>query len=351
VNFSFDEQQREFAATMRRALDDRAPLARWLHPMDDDPAWLLVATELQAVAPDLAEDDGGLGLSAVELAITAEELGRIVAPAAFVAGVFAQGLLVAGGDATHDALCESAAGRRLLLGADPSGDWAVLHLEADGRLSGTFLAPIGARTADLLVAVAVRPDGSRALVAGSLSGAIVQPLASIDPTAGSARVVFDDHPVSTYEVADVDGAIASARRRARLAVAAQALGGARACLALTAQYATQREQFGVPIGSFQAVKHRLADLFVETELAASAVYLAACEIEADAAEAATDTAYEVATATYRRAAGDCVQLHGGIGFTWEHVAHLHLERASLLAVLAPGRTRAERYELPASVDA
>ena len=73
------------------------------------------------------------------------------------------------------------------------------------------------------------------------------------------------------------------------------------------------------------MKHRLADLFVETELAASAVYLAACESEPNAAEVATDTAYDVATATYRRAAGDCIQLHGGIGFTWEHVAHLHLE--------------------------
>ena len=201
------------------------------------------------------------------------------------------------------------------------------------------------------MAVAVRPDGSRGLAVGSLSGATVQPLAGIDPTAGSARVVLDHQPVSTFEVANLDAAIVSARRRARLAVAAQALGGARACLALTTQYATQREQFGVPIGSFQAVKHRLADLFVETELAASAVYLAACETEADAAEAATDTAYEVATATYRRASGDCIQLHGGIGFTWEHVAHLHLERASLLAALAPGPTRAERYELLEAVDA
>ncbi len=344
MNFSFDDQQREFSATLRRALEEQAPLARWLQPMDDDPAWRLITSELQASAPDLAQQAGGLDLSPVELAITAEELGRVVAPAAFVAGAFAQGLLVAAGDAAHDALRESAEGRRLLLGADPAGDWTDLQLNAGGRLSGSFLAPIGARDADVIVAVATRADGGRALAFGSLTGALVDPLEGIDPTAGSARVVLDDHPVSVHEIADLGPAISSARRRARLTVAAQALGGARACLALTAQYATQREQFGAAIGSFQAVKHRLADLFVETELAASAVYLAACESEPNAAEVATDTAYDVATATYRRAAGDCIQLHGGIGFTWEHVAHLHLERSSLLAVLAPGSSPAERYD-------
>ena len=351
MNFSFDDQQREFSATLRRALDKQAPLGRWLQPMADDPAWPLIATELQAAAPDLPDDVGGLGLSAVELAITAEELGRVVAPVAFVAGVFAQGLLAAGGDDTKNELLASAEGRRLLLGADPAGDWADLDLEADGRLSGSFLAPVGARTAEVIIAVANASDGGRALAVGSMAGATVKPLDGIDPTAGSARVVLDHLPVAVHEVADVDATIASARRRARLTIAAQALGGARACLSLTAQYATQREQFGAAIGSFQAVKHRLADLFVETELAASAVYLAACETDPEVADLAIDTAYEVATATYRRAAGDCIQLHGGIGFTWEHVAHLHLERSSLLAFLAPGASRAERYDLLASVDA
>jgi alkylation response protein AidB-like acyl-CoA dehydrogenase len=351
VNFSFDDQQREFSATLRRALDKKAPLARWLEPASDDPAWLLLTTELQASAPDLPDDAGGLDLTPVELAITAEELGRVVAPTAFVAGVFAQGLLASGGAATKADLLAATAGRRLLLGADPAGDWAELHLDGGNRLSGSFLAPVGARAADGVVAVASTPDGGRVLAVGDLARATVEPLDSIDPTAGSARVVLDRLPVAVHEVAELDASMAFARRRARLAVAAQALGGARACLALTAGYATQREQFGTAIGSFQAVKHRLADLFVETELAASAVYVAACETDPSKADLATDIAYDVATATYRRAAGDCIQLHGGIGFTWEHVAHLHLERSSLLAFLVPGPSRAARYDHVTSVDA
>jgi alkylation response protein AidB-like acyl-CoA dehydrogenase len=352
VNFSFDDQQREFAATLRRALEERAPLARWLQPMEADPAWQLITADLQAAAPDLSEDAGGLGLSIVELAITAEELGRVVAPAEFVAGAFAQGLLAAGGDATRAELRASAHGGRFVLAADPSGGWRDLALDAAGDLTGSFVAPIGARTADAMVGIATSVDGTAVLAVADISGATVLPLDGIDPTAGSARADLDRHPATVYEIPELDDAVAYARRRARLTVAAQALGGARACLALTTLYATQREQFGAPIGSFQAVKHRLADLFVETELAASAVYLAACEPDPATAERATDSAYDVATATYRRAAGDCIQLHGGIGFTWEHVAHLHLERSSLLAVLAPGRSRADRYELPlAPVDA
>lgn len=350
VNFSFDDQQREFSATLRRALEKKAPLARWLQPLPDDPAWSILTNELQAAAPDLGEDVGGLDLTAVELAITAEELGRVVAPTAFVAGVFAQGLLAAAGAATRDDLVAAAEGRPLLLGGEPAGDWAELTLEEDTTLSGSFLAPVGARTAEVIVALANNPSGGRVLAVGDLAGASVDPVDGIDPTAGSARVVLDRLPVVVHELVDPDAAVAFARRRARLAVAAQALGGARACLVLTSEYATQREQFGVPIGRFQAVKHRLADLFVETELAASAVYLAACETDPSTAELATDIAYEVATATYRRAAGDCIQLHGGIGFTWEHVAHLHLERSSLLASLAPGASRATRYDQLASAD-
>jgi len=344
VNFSFDEVQREFVATLRRALEQQAPLSRWLQPGPDDPAWQLITTDLQAAAPDLPEDVGGLDLSAVELAITAEELGRVLAPTAFVAGVFVHGLLAAGGPATRAELLEATTGRVAVLAADPADDWCGLVLEPDGSVSGSFVAPIGARIAQVAVGIAVDADGDRVLVVIDLSKATVQPIEGVDPTAGSARVVLDHHPGTVHHGIDLPTAIGAARRRARLTVAAQALGGARSCLDLTVQYAGQREQFGAAIGSFQAVKHRLADLFVETELAASAVYLAACETDPGAADTSTDAAYDVATSVYRRAAGDCIQLHGGIGFTWEHVAHLHLERSSLLGVLAPVSSRAQRYD-------
>lgn len=346
MNFSFDDEQREFSATLRRALTARAPVTRWLEPNEPDPAWRLLVDELQASAPDVPDDAGGLGLSTVELAITAEELGRVVAPTAFVAGVaLAQSLLLAAGAPAAKLLGESLDGRALVLGADPAGSWTELEFDADrGTLSGSFVAPVGARAADTLVAFATAADGGACVLAvAELDGARIVPIDGIDPTAGSAVVTLDRLPTSVCATDDLDRIEAAARRRAQLVVAAMALGGARACLDTTVGYASQREQFGSPIGAFQAVKHRLADLLVETELAASAVYLAACELSDAAGELSAPAALDVATATYQRAARDCIQLHGGMGFTWEHPAHLHLERAHLLAALLGGTDRDRRY--------
>lgn len=160
-------------------------------------------------------------------------------------------------------------------------------------------------------------------------------------------MTFEDAPaVALLEAGSVTAVATEARGRARLIIAAQALGGARACLDLTVRYAGQRIQFDVPIGSFQAVKHRLADLFVETELAASAVYLAACEqaAGADSGRPSALAALDSATEVFVRAARDSVQLHGGMGFTWEHPAHVYLRRALLFASLL-GRQQAGREQM------
>jgi len=344
VQFSFDSEQQEFAAALRRALADRAPLTRWLTPGAADGSWRLINEQLQAGAPDVPEHAGGLGLSAVELAIAAEESGRVVAPVALVAGMgITHSLLLAAGEPAAGLLEEAVSGRQLVLGADPAGAWIELHLEAPSTVSGSFYAPIGAREADAVLALVTTPDGGRDLVTVDLESSAVEPLEGIDPTAGSARVTLQAAPV-TFHAPDIDDSVlAAARRRARLVIAAQALGGARSCLEMTTTFAGQRVQFGQPIGSFQAVKHRLADLFVETELAATAVYLAACELTGPSAESATASAYDVASSVYQRAARDCIQLHGGMGFTWEHPAHLHLERAQLLASLLGPSSPAERY--------
>ena len=270
MNFSLDGDQRELAATLRRALSARAPVTRWLQDGEagSDPAWQLIA-DLQAEAPDVGLDRGGAGLSVVELAITAEELGRVVAPTEFAAGVgFAQSLLIAAGDVAAEQLRESLDGRRLVMGADPSGSWTDLDLADDSTLAGSFRAPIGARNSDMLVALARTAGGGRALVVADLDRRTVAAADGIDPTAGSAVVTLEGEPATVCATDDVDRVEALARRRARIVIAAQALGGARACLDMTATFAQQRQQFGRPIGSFQAVKHRLADLFVETELLA-----------------------------------------------------------------------------------
>lgn len=356
MNFSFDDEQREFAATLRGALSDRAPVSRWLRPdalMTEDPAWQLLVSDLQAAASDVPEEAGGLGLSTVELAIIAEELGRVVAPPAFTGGVgLAQGLLIEAarvegpGGNTTTLLAGLPQGTRLLLGATPDRPWDQLLLDDEGTVTGSFVAPIGGLDAQIIVAVA-RTGYGPALITLDASEAQITPLSGIDPSAGSAHVTVSAVPTAVALRAGVDEAQRWARRRARLVLAAEALGGARSCLDMTVLYATQREQFGTPIGTFQAVKHRLADLFVETELAASAVYLAACELAVrdDASELSSRAAVDSATAVFQRAARDCIQLHGGMGFTWEHPAHVYLERAQLLAVVDANSERAHEYEL------
>ena len=276
----------------------------------------------------------------------------MVAPTEFVAGVgFAQSLLIAAGDASAEQLRESLDGRRLVMGADPSGAWTDLHLADNSTLAGSFRAPIGARNSDLLVALSRTAGGGRALVVADLDRRTVAAADGIDPTAGSAVVTLEGAPATVCTTDDVDRIEALARRRARIVIAAQALGGARACLDMTATFAQQRQQFGRPIGSFQAVKHRLADLFVETELLASAVYLAACEYGSDAGDLSAATSVELGLATYRRAARDAIQLHGGMGFTWEHPAHLHLQRSELLAALDRPSDAIARYDLVRPGDA
>lgn len=356
MNFSFDGEQREFAATLRTALTDRAPVSRWLQSdagAATDPAWSLLVNDLQAVAADVPEDAGGLGLSAVELAIIAEELGRVVAPAAFTGGVaLAQGLLIEAlrlqgpGGSAAKALADSVAGRRLMLGAAPDCPRTQLTLDENFGVTGTFVAPVGAVGAETIVAIADTSGGS-ALVTIDAASAEITALAGIDPSAGSAQVCLVGAPATVVLRDGVDQAQAWARRRARVVLAAEALGGARACLDMTVLYATQREQFGTAIGAFQAVKHRLADLLVETELAASAVYLAACELATrdDSSELSSRAAVDVATRVFQQAVRDCIQLHGGMGFTWEHPAHVYLGRAELLAAVHDSVGQAQRYDL------
>ena len=378
MNFAFDAEQRELSAVLRDALGREAPVPRWLGSEFDtaaDPAWDVLARHLQALAPDLPAAHGGLGLSSVELAIVAEETGRVVSPAAFTASVaLAQSLLSAvvlsgsGEPAARGALERAALGIRyavtsdlLALMAGPTTEAAsageiapALSVTLSGSgldsgrttVSGRASVPAGALSAQRLLVLAAGP-GLPVLAEVNTTAAVMEPAGGIDPTAGSALVTLEDAPAVVLLTAEaVTAAAAAARNRARLIIAAQALGGARACLDLTVQYAGQRIQFGVPIGSFQAVKHRLADLFVETELAASAVYLAACEQAAGASSgglsalAALDTATEV----FVRAARDSIQLHGGIGFAWEHPAHVYLGRALLFASLL-GRQQAAREQM------
>jgi alkylation response protein AidB-like acyl-CoA dehydrogenase len=165
------------------------------------------------------------------------------------------------------------------------------------------------------------------IVAADAPGVTVTPLTTMDQTRPYARVSLSG--AQGEPLAEASAAIAAAHRSGFVTLAAEALGGAQSCLDRTVAYSLQRVQFGRQIGSFQAYKHRLADMMIEIEQARSAVYWAACAVDEGSEEAAlaVHAAKSFAADTYFRCAGDMIQLHGGIGFTWEHDAHLFFKRA------------------------
>jgi alkylation response protein AidB-like acyl-CoA dehydrogenase len=283
------------------------------------------------------EAHGGSGYGLEELVIVVEELGRAIAPGPFVPTVIASAVLVATGD---DALQA-----RLLSGlSDGSTTGAVaLHGEVerrDGTVHGSAGTVLGGGLADVLL-VGVGDDVAVVELGGD--GVTVDTPANLDPTRRSARVALDG-----ARAAVIPGARRTLVDLARVILSAEAVGLARECTESAAEYAKQRLQFGRVIGTYQAVKHHCANMLVATELATAAVW--------DAARAAStggdQLSYTAAVAaTLAGPAADLcanlnMQVHGGIGFTWEHDAHLYLRRATtLLALLEPDQAAADLTDL------
>lgn len=286
----------------------------------DRSLWAAFAIEAGLAGLAIPEKHGGAGLGLVELAIVAEAAGRHVAAVPLIPTLgLAAPALIAGG---------SAAQRKqwlpqLALGTATGAvaDIAEPQIE-NGRLTGIAPHVAHGATAHMLI-VASGGDLWLATADGRVTS---EPQTSMDQTRPLARLRFDAAPAEP--LADSAAARTAIRHWGWTLIAADSLGGAEACLARTAAYAREREQFGRPIGTFQAVKHALADIAVEIEQARSAVYWAAAE-PADSPEAmlAAHAAKAVACEAYANAAATMIQLHGGIGFTWEHDAHLYFKRA------------------------
>jgi len=267
----------------------------------------------------LPENHGGSGYGLAELVVVVEELGRALAPGPFVPSVVVSAVIAAAGD---DELQQ-----RLLPGLAAGTTTGGVALEADGATA----VVLGGGLADVVL-VAVGDDV--AVVDTHAEGVTVESPRNLDPTRRSARVRFDLDAEGTAVVM-IPGARRTLVDLARTILGAEAVGVARACTDMGSEYAKVREQFGRPIATYQAVKHHCANMLVATELATAAVW--------DAARAATtgadQLAYSAAMAATlaARAADLCanlnIQVHGGIGFTWEHDAHLYLRRASVLAAL------------------
>ena len=272
----------------------------------------------------LPEEHGGSGYGIPELVVVVEQLGRAICPGPAVPTVIAS--------ATIDAVGTEEIKARHLPGLADGSTVAGIALDADlqlvdGRLSGTAPAVLGAGTAQLLLV----PAGDDAILveAGSPGVTVVTPR-NLDPTRRTGRVTFENAPAQ---------ALRGGRRAlvdlARLILAAEATGVARECTESASEYAKVRVQFGRPIGTYQAVKHHCANMLVEAELATATVWDAARAAAAggDAFSLGAAMAASLASHAAVEDANLNIQVHGGIGYTWEHDAHLYLRRATAIAAL------------------
>jgi alkylation response protein AidB-like acyl-CoA dehydrogenase len=349
MDFEFTEDQLELRESARSILGSACPpsLVRSVFDGTDDGADLwrtLVGLDWPALG--LPEAHGGLGLGYLEVGIVVEELGRAVAPSPYLATVTQLGAIVQEAGSSFR-LSDIAAGTCTgTLAVAERGVWrpeatqaTARRVDGDWVLTGVKTHVLDGASADEL-AVVVRLDGTEG--ADGLGVLVVphdavaaEPLVVIDPTLPVATVRLDGATASgdrvLVEPGDPRAAVVVERalHQATTAIALSTVASCRWIFETTLQYAKDREQFGKPIGSFQAVKHRLADCYLSVERAASLAYFAALTIaeDDDRRAVATSMAKAAAGECQRLVAGDGLQLHGGVGFTWEHDLHFSLKRA------------------------
>lgn len=330
------ETVRELETLVRGYLARRSSTA-WLRGEADPPDWAGMARDQGWPGLAVAERHGGLGLGFAELATVVRECGRSLAfPELVSTAVFGAGLLGAADEEVRDRyLPRIAAGECRVAVVDGYLTEAVPLRVEGGRVTGGTVAVADAAGADLLLALARSVDGV-ALVAIDPSGLGRTPLAALDPSRPHARVEVAGASVEPVLHGERgEAAWNQARQLTAVALAAEQVGGAEEAFRRTCEYLVTRQQFGRPIASFQAVKHRCADMFVELQAARSAVDFAvwAADTGHDCLPLAAALAQAAASDAFAWIAAETVQLHGGIGFTWEHDAHLYFRRARADEVL------------------
>jgi alkylation response protein AidB-like acyl-CoA dehydrogenase len=341
-------EQDELRASVRRFLIDRAPLTRVRELMEtedgvDRSVWEQVGSQLGLLGLAIPEEYGGGGFTFAEQAIVLEELGAALYGGPYLSsGVLAATALLASPDeaARRDLLPGIASGETIatLAFTEDDGSWdpGTIRLTAtkagdDWRLDGHKSFVLDGGTAGLVLVLAVADGGlSLFAVEAGATGLGRTALPTLDQTRKLARLEFDG--VAGRLIGSTGDAAAVMDRVldvAAIALAAEQLGGAQRALDMAVEYSKVRHQFGRPIGSFQALKHRMADLLLEVESLRSAVNYAAAAV-ADGSEEVPVVASLVkayASETYFHVAAENIQIHGGIGFTWEHDAHLYFKRA------------------------
>ncbi len=365
MHFAFTDEQQQFRASVRRFLLARAPLAQVRKDMQRDhgfdrTAWQQLSSELGVIGIQVPETHGGQGFSFEELCIALEEMGRALYCGPFFgsAVLATQALLNAGTEsARQHYLPDLASGARIgtLAWAETTGGWEGADIATratkttDGyALQGRKRFVLDAADADLILVVARTDAGSLALFAldATASRVTVKRLQTIDATRRVAELTFDNAPARLVSSDNCESALNLTFAQASVALACEMVGGMRALLESAVDYSKLRMQFGRPIGAFQAIKHKCADLLLEVELASAAACYAAAAVANLDPEVPALAALAKATAadTYLRTAAECIQIHGGIGFTWDHDTHLWFKRAkSSQVLLGDAPYHRERY--------
>jgi alkylation response protein AidB-like acyl-CoA dehydrogenase len=348
VNFAFSEEQEELRSIVRQFLDNKSPESAVRELMEtekgyDDAVWSQMAEQMGLQGLIIPEEFGGSGYSYIELIVVLEEMGRalLCAPYFSTVALATNTLLHAGDDAAKKELLPGiAAGETVatLAFTEENGKWDESGVETtatqDGdswKLNGTKMFVIDGHVADVLI-VAARTSAGVSLfhLAGDAGGVTRTALSTMDQTRKQARVELAD---ASATLIGTDGGgwdtLSRVLDLAAVALAAEQVGGAQKCLDMAVEYAKVRVQFGRPIGSFQAIKHKCADMLLEVESAKSAAYYAGwCAAELnDELPSVASLAKAYCSEAYFHAAAENIQIHGGIGFTWEHPAHLYFKRA------------------------
>jgi alkylation response protein AidB-like acyl-CoA dehydrogenase len=349
VNFDYTDDQKQLKDEARRFLDARSPLtaarAVLSNPSADYDAnlWRGVA-ELGWCGAAIPEEYGGIGLGYVDLCALAEELGRALAPIPFASSIylFAEALQVAGSKAQKTELLPAVASGEtigtlaLWEGPGPLVAERVKTRFAKGALSGEKLPVADGLAAGRAVVLAVDESGRPGLYLVDLAGPGVERerLATLDPTRGEAKISFSEAPAEPLGDGGAAEPLDRILDRAAVLVAFEQVGGADRCLEIARDYALSRYTFGRPIGSYQAIKHKLADVYIKNAVARANAYYGAWALSTEAPELpiAAPGARIAASAAYWLAAKENIQTHGGIGFTWEADPHLFYRRARHLGL-------------------
>ncbi|MDE0054413.1 MAG: acyl-CoA/acyl-ACP dehydrogenase [Gammaproteobacteria bacterium] len=350
MNFEFSDEQNLLREQAAGFLADKCPPGAVRAVLEGDASFdaelFKGIADMGWTAATIPEKHGGLGLSYLELCVIAEELGRVVAPVPFSSSVYlaTEALLLAGSDAQRQAwLPKLATGAAIGTFAltESAGQASPDRLATscdNGSLTGSKLPVADGDTADFAVVVAKCDSGDGAslcLVPLQADGVKRTAVATLDPTRSHARIDFD-HAAAEPLGADGEGWELTRRILDRAAVlfAWEQVGGANAALEQAKEYAMGRYAFGRPIAGFQAIKHKLANMFVKNTLARSNCYYGAWALSTDASELplAAATARVSAIQAYYFASKENIQTHGGMGFTWEFDCQFHYRRAKLLSV-------------------